>query len=88
MYVNELNAVTNSVLTPGDHYGEESDWRLPVLIDGLAAHNNILTAEQARDLLNDVSQDTFTEWSAVYNLSDFSVDLYVDRHYEHPYHYG
>ena len=88
MYVNELNAVTNSVLTPGDHYGEESDWRLPVLIDGLAAHNNILTAEQARDLLNDVSQGTFTEWSAVYNLSDFSVDLYVDRHYEHPYHYG
>lgn len=49
---------------------------------------DVITAEQARDLLNDVSKGTFTEWSAVYNLSDFSVDLYVDRHYEHPYHYG
>lgn len=26
---------------------------------------DVITAEQARDLLNDVSQGTFTEWSAV-----------------------
>lgn len=87
MYVNELNAVTNSVLTPGDHYGECSDWRLEILTDELSANNNILTQEQARDLLEAVSQGTYTEWSAVYNLNDFSADIYLDRHYEHPFRY-
>ena len=88
MYVNELNAVTNSVLTPGDHYGEESDWRLDVLLEELSDNNNVLTHDQARDLLDAVSQGSYTEWSAVYDLNSFSVDVYVDCHYDHPYHYG
>jgi hypothetical protein len=87
MYVNELDAVTNSVLTPGDHYGEEADWRLDVLIEGLETNGGILTNEQARDLLEDVSQ-IMTEWSAVYNLNDFNADIYMDRNYAHAYHYG
>ncbi len=88
MYVNELNAVTNSVLTPGDHYGEEADWRLEVLTDGLSEKGNILTPEQARDLLAAVVQSSITEWSAVYNLNDFTVDLYTDEYFDYAYRYG
>ncbi|MBP5655150.1 MAG: linear amide C-N hydrolase [Clostridiales bacterium] len=88
MYVNELNAVTNSVVTPGDRFDEEADWRLPVLQKKLALANNTLTAEQARDLLDDVSQANFTQWSSVYNLSKFSADVYMDENYSKAYHYG
>ncbi len=87
MYVNELNAVTNSVLTPGNYYGMGSDFRLGVLNDKLTANGGILTAEEARDLLSAVKQGN-TEWSAVYNLSIFSADVYMDEHYSHAYHYG
>lgn len=88
MYVNELDAVTNSVLTPGEHYDEGADDRLPTILDGLKQHDGILTPEQARDLLAAAAQKNWTEWSCVYNLNDFSVDLYVDEDYEHAYHYG
>ena len=86
MYVNELDAVTNSVVTPGDHYDEEADWRLPVITQGLSGHNGVLTKEQAKELLAAVAHNT--EWSCVYDLNDFSVDLYVDEDYGYAYHYG
>ena len=88
MYVNELNAVTNSVVTPGEHYDECSDWRLPVIKSGLADHNDILTKDQAKELLDAASQKDYTEWSCVYDLNDFSVDVYVDEDYTQAYHYG
>ena len=87
MYVNELNAVTNSVLTPGDRFGEGSDWRLGVLTDGLAENGNVLTPEQARDLLKAVSVSD-TEWSVVYDLDRYSADIYLDTDYSYSYHYG
>ena len=87
MYVNELNAVTNSVLTPGDRFGEGSDWRLGVLTDGLAENGNVLTPEQARDLLKAVSVSD-TEWSVVYDLDRYSADIYLDTDYSYAYHYG
>lgn len=86
MYVNELDAVTNSVVTPGEHYDECADWRLPVITAGLSENNGILMKEQARDLLGAVKNNT--EWSCVYDLNDFSVDLYVDEDYSKAYHYG
>ena len=88
MYVNELNAVTNSVVTPGEHYDECADWRLPVIIAALAEHNDILTKEQAKELLDAASQKDYTEWSCVYDLNDFCVDVYVDEDYTQAYHYG
>ena len=44
--------------------------------------------EQARDLLAAVVQSSITEWSAVYNLNDFTADVYVDQHYDYAYRYG
>lgn len=88
MYVNELNAVTNSVLTPGDHYGEEADWRLDVILEELDANEGILTTDQAAALLGNVCLGSMTQWSAVYDLNSFNADIYVDKDYEHAYKYG
>ncbi|MBP1585669.1 MAG: linear amide C-N hydrolase [Lachnospiraceae bacterium] len=88
MYVNDLNAVTNSVLTPGDHYGEEADWRLDVILDELDACEGILTTDQAASLLGKVCLGSMTQWSAVYDLNDFSAEIYVDKDYGQAYTYG
>lgn len=88
MYVNELYAVTNSVLTPGDHYGEEADWRLDVILEELDAHEGILTTDQAAELLGKVCLGSMTQWSAVYDLNVFSAEIYVDKDYGHAYTYG
>ena len=84
MCVNELNAATNSVLTEGAHFGEGSnDKRYSILVDGLKEHGSILTKDEARDLLEAASKGN-TEWSCVYDLTDFSFDVYMDRCYEVP----
>ena len=88
MYVNELDACTNSVLTPGEQYGEDADWRLPAILAGLSEHDGILTKDETKELLASVSQTHYTEWSCVYDLNHFSVDVYTDEHFDHAYHYG
>lgn len=88
MFVNELDACTNSVLTPGDLYDEDADWRLPVILEGLSEHDGILTPEQSRELLAAVSQEHYTEWSCIYDLNHFSVGVYTDEQFDHAYHYG
>ena len=88
MTVNEADAVTNSILTPGEFYDLGADSRLPKLNEVLSEHDGTLTEDEARDLLDAVSQKNYTEWSCVYNVSDFAVDLYVDEDYTRAYHYG
>ena len=88
MTVIEADAVTNSVLTPGKYYNRGADSRLPKINEVLSEHEGTLTGDEARDLLDTVSQENYTEWSCVYNVSDFAVDLYVDEDYAHAYHYG
>ena len=88
MTVIEADAVTNSVLTPGKYYNRGADSRLPKINEVLSEHEGTLTGDEARDLLDAVSQENYTEWSCVYNVSDFAVDLYVDEDYAHAYHYG
>lgn len=88
MFVNELDAVTNSVVTPGDDYDKGADRRLPAIREGLAEHDGILTSEQAKNLLAKAAQKDYTEWSCVYNLSKFSADVYTDEKFDRAYHYG
>lgn len=88
MYVNEADTCTNSVLTPGEWFDIGADERLGILDDTLEDNNNILTPAQGRDLLEAVSQGDFTEWSCVYNLTDFEFDIYVDGDYENGYSFG
>ena len=47
-----------------------------------------MNEEQARDLLDSVSQDHFTEWSCVYNLDRFEVHVYIDEDYDHDHFFG
>lgn len=87
MCINELNAATNSVLTEGAHFDEgKPDKRYGILADGLTEHGSILTKDEARDLLEAVSKGN-TEWSCVYDLTDFSVDIYMDACYEQAIHF-
>lgn len=87
MCVNELNAATNSVLTKGVHYNDGSpDGRYGILQDKLEKSGGILTKEDAKNLLKDVLQDN-TEWSCVYDLTDFSFDVYMDTNYEKAIHF-
>lgn len=89
MSVLELSAVTNSVLTPGAHFDEgEPDDRLAVLNNKLEQNAGMLTEDEARDLLKEVSQTRWTEWSCVYNLNDFSVTVYLDMDYSKGYTFG
>ena len=88
MYVNEVSACTNSVITPGDHYDEGADSRLPTINGMLDEQGGILTPDEARDLLQEVQMGSMTEWSCVYYLSDFGVDLYTDEDYSTPFRYG
>ena len=87
MFVNELDAATNSVLTEGPYYDRGADSRLPAIKAGLAEHNGILTKEQAKELLSVAAQKNYTEWSCVYDLTNYSFDVYMDEDYENPIHF-
>ncbi|MCR5122177.1 MAG: linear amide C-N hydrolase [Ruminococcus sp.] len=86
MCVNELNAATNSVLTPGKYYDFDADERLPAINAELSGHNGILTKDEARDLLKNVSQSN-TEWSCVYDLTECSFDVYMDKDFDNAIHF-
>ena len=86
MNVIETDACTNSVLTLGESYDIGADARLPQIQACLTEHNGILSSEQARDLLAQVALGT--EWSCVYDLNNFKVDLYMDSDFDHVYQYS
>ena len=87
MYVNELDAATNSVVTEGPHYDRGADERLPAIKAGLSEHNGILTKEQAKELISAAAQKDYTEWSCVYDLTNYSFDVYMDEDFENPIHF-
>lgn len=85
MTVNRLPAVTNTVVTHGEHYGEgQADDRLDKIMDALSAADSV-TADEAMDILELAKQDNLTEWSCVYNLDDFSVNICLDVDYDAVY---
>ena len=73
----------NAVCALGVRFHEHFRSRVPV-----SCVNSILTPEQAKGLLAAVSQKDYTEWSCVYDLNRFSVDVYTDEDFDHAYHYG
>ena len=82
MTANRIPAVTNSVVTPGEHYGRgTADDRLDKIMDALSNADSV-TADEAMDILKLSKQDNLTEWSCVYNLDDFSVDICLDVNYD------
>lgn len=82
MKVNKLPAVTNSVVTPGEHYGRgKADERLDKIMNALSNADSV-TADEAMDILELSKQDGLTEWSCVYDLDDLSVDICLDANYD------
>lgn len=89
MIVNEMCSATNSVLAPGNHFDEgDADNRNLTIMKTLENHNYVLSEDEARDLLETVSRNGFTEWSCVYNLNRFKVDVYMDTDYRTVYSFG
>lgn len=85
MIVNRIPAVTNTVVTPGEHFGKgQADDRFEKIMSALSAADSF-TAEEAMDILELAKQENLTEWSCVYDLDDFSVDICLDVNYDNVY---
>lgn len=85
MIVNRIPAVTNTVVTPGEHYGKgQADNRFDKIMNALNSADSF-TAEKAMDILELAKQDNLTEWSCVYDLDNFSVDICLDADYDTVY---
>lgn len=88
MEVTEHPVCTNTVITPGEYYGKgDADFRLPTL-ESYIGSGKTYSMKEAMDILEKVSshKDLFqTEWSCVYNLDDFTVDICLDRDYKTVY---
>ena len=90
MNIVEDKGCTNYVLTKGKSYlnKEESDGRYEKIKDKLDKTNSVLNRKNAMDLLSDVklNEDGYsTEWSCVFDLTDFTVDVCLDQDYENVY---
>ena len=60
------------------------------MIDWFSDHSTT-TPEQAMNVLASISQSSGnypTQWSAVYNLNPYSVDVTIDRQYDKVYHFA
>ncbi len=63
---------------------------IPLIAGFVILYGRIATSEQAMDVLESVSQsgkEYPTQWSAVYNLNQYSVDITIDRDYDKVYHF-
>ncbi len=93
----ESKQATNFLLTPGAwyHFGKGQD-RYQTLVTTLAKKNNTLTETEAMQLLQAVSQkpdseDTeksSTQWSVIYNLSQGTAQISIQRDYDRIYEYA
>ena len=85
MVVTEKCCATNSVVAPGKHFDEGSpDDRLPT-IDTCLGTNRIASEAEAMEILEKVKNKRMTEWSCVYNLNKFSVNICIDTDYSKVY---
>ena len=85
MVVTERCCATNSVVAPGKHYDEGTpDDRLPAM-DECLGKDRIATEAEAMEILKMVSNKRMTEWSCVYNLNKFSVNVCMDSDYAKVY---
>ncbi len=86
MNIVETNMATNFQLSPGKDFevGIGHD-RYATLKETLTENKHTLDSNQAMNLLEAVkiewNGEWQTEWSVVYNLSDFSVEIVNDMNY-------
>ncbi len=90
-FIVEDTACTNDVMSINEFYDPE--WqcsRYDTIKDWLAVNNGVLTIDEAMQVTSDVSWNSSdgmrgTEWSCVYNLDDFTLNICLDRDYDTTY---
>ena len=92
MVVTEDNACTNYIIAPGEHYGDGGvDGRYDIVKESLDNASNVLSKEESMRVLESVTQSFNsggTEWSCVYNLDDFTVNICLDGDFGTVYTYS
>ncbi len=89
----DTNLATNFQLSPGKDFevGIGQD-RYAVLKETLTKNNAVMTESEAMKLLEKVkiewNGEWQTEWSVVYNLDNFSVDISNDMDFKNVYHFA
>lgn len=89
IFIVEDTACTNDVMSENRFYDPE--WqcdRYDTIKKWLADKSGVLTEDEAMSVASDASMNKnnfSTEWSCIYNLSDFTVDICFDRNYETKY---
>ena len=85
MVVTERHCCTNSVIAPGEYYDMgDPDERIGIIEEGLGT-DCIVSEQEAMKILDNAKNRKMTEWSCVYNLDDFTVDICIDTDYENVY---
>ncbi len=87
-FIVEDTACTNDVMSDNEFYDPE--WqcdRYDTIKKWLAEKDGVLTADEAMTVTSDASWEQNdmsrgTEWSCVYNLDEFTLDICLDRDYE------
>ena len=88
-FIVEDTVCTNDVMSNNEFY--DPDWsckRYDTIKNRLAEKNGILTKNEAMAVAADASKDKngfSTEWSCVYDLNEFTVNICLDRDYETVY---
>lgn len=81
-FVVEDAACTNDVMSENEFYDPEwSCRRYDVIKSALAENNGILTEDEAMTVAGDARRND-TQWSCVYNLDEFTLDICLDKDYE------
>ena len=84
MVVVEKACCTNSVVAPGKYYDKgEPDDRISKIEAALGSERTV-SGTEAMEILGKVSNKT-TEWSCVYNLDRFTVNICMDADYSKVY---
>ena len=91
-FIVEDTACTNDVMSNNKFYDPEWNCkRYDTIKNSLAENNDILSADEAMTVASDASKDKngySTEWSCVYNLDEFTLDICLDRDYETKYSFS
>lgn len=92
-FIVEDTACTNDVMSNNKFYDPE--WqcnRYDTIKKWLAEKNGVLTADEAMAVTSDASWQQEggmgTEWSCVYNLDEFTLDICLDKDYETKYSFA
>ena len=83
MVTTESVCCTNSIVAPGKHYNEGNPDSRMETIEKQLGPTRVITDQKAMDILAMVKSNSMfdTEWSCVYNLDDFTVNICLDGDY-------